>query len=362
MLFIYLLLQLLPFNGPTATKAFNCPANETPIQTVRYFFWMATGFPGQEEYTCVTQGLASAEALLPITGFVGDIEAKRSWLSTMVTRKLGTSTTCATLPSSGSSVIGTGQTVYYETPQNTIPATFPGGGATYEKRLRYVNTVTGEETKFEFNCSNERIMANRTMTLTNGEFRVVTYYDNTSTTKYVDFYMQDDNNIIGSNLVIAVALRIDSTTETFQYWQVRAGYDPDDASCGVSCNFDAYRFNAHANYSSQVVSIHYQDISGGHYQLNNYLTFPDINSTSVSAVGHPPDGSGGGGSTEERQGCAADFSVESINITDDDTCGPAVNAAYPNLPLNAPPATAFGGIFSFQDVWQNLETQIVALP
>lgn len=328
--------------------AFLCEpvGGESPIQTIRNFFWIAVGAPGTAEYNCIIHNSSTLESIIPRVGFVGQLEAIRSNLSQSLYSILGSDTTCAKLPTSGYSIIGQGETVYYETPLNTVPATFPGAGVAYQKRLRYVNTLTNTTAKFEFNCGQDRMMGKRTKTFTSGKtFSVVTFYDNTTAQKYIDVYFFDDQNVSNDKLLMALAFRVNSAANTFELWQTRTGYNPDSANA-----FQAYRFSANVNYSTQSTSIHYHDISGmAGTTLANYTAVTNINSTSVVGVSAP----GNGNQYDFKQGCSTDFNIASNTILVTNLCA--------GLPLSAPPATAFGDTFSMQSVQSNLKARLDAI-
>jgi hypothetical protein len=347
MLFLILLTLFL---RPLDSKAFVCDSNdESPIQTVRNFYWILMGFPGTEEYNCVTQNDSTLQSVIKSSGLVGEIELLRVDISSALVKKYGSSTTCAAIPSSGSTVIGPGKTLYFETPQQTIPATFPSAGGSYQKRIRYVNTSTNETVKFEFDCENQRMYSYKSKTFTSTSFKIVVFYDNTTSVKYIDTYLHDDGNMAtGQDLSKAVILRVTPTTNKFEMWQTRTGYKTDNS-------FQSYRFTTHANYSTQQSSLHYNDLSGIGLTTANYNAHPEINSIVVTAL-NAPDGSGGGGGGSDslRQGCATDFSIKARDITS--------NALCAGLALSQPPNTAFGDSMSMQSVHQNLKNRINALP
>ena len=239
--------------------------------------------------------------------------------------------------------------MYFETPQQTIPATYPGAGGSYQKRIRYVDTSKSETIKFEFNCENQRMFAYKTKSFGSTSFKVVTFYDNTTSEKYVDTYFYDYRNMESTQeLSKAVVLRIDSSAQKFKMWETRTGFRTDNS-------FASYRFTTHSNYSTQQTSIHYSDLSGANLTTANYNTHADINSSSVTAL-NAPDGSGagGGGSDSPRQGCATDYSIKTNTITS--------NALCAGLALSAAPNTAFGDSMTIKSVHENLKNKIDALP
>jgi hypothetical protein len=341
--------MILSLFSPSASANFVCSpgpgGSETPIQTVRNFFWMAVGFPGNTEYQCFTQGLALIQDMVPKVGLIGDIQDLRTTINQAIINDRGSGTSCLTIPNSGSYTISSGITITYQVPLNTIPLTFPNGGNTYQKRIRYENTAKNLTSTLEFNCTSEQILVKTWLNLSNGpQYRVV-YYDNSTSTKYIDFYFYDDRNF-SDRLNLAIAIRVYPATETFKFWVSRSGYNPSSGN-----SFSAYRFTSTANYNTQKASFHYHDVSNEGRTLANYTGLTDINGIGISSV-YAPDGSGGPGATsaDPRQGCADHFSVATNNISSATLCA--------GLALEAPPNMAFGSSFSMQSVQENMLTGI----
>lgn len=200
MRFIALVLSLIL--SPATWPAFVCKpgsggTSETPIQTVRNFFWMAVGFPGATEYSCFHEGDSGRQAIVSQNGIIGDINTVRAIANTALSQDLGPSSSCSNIPSSGSYSYSSNETITYQSPSNSIPVTYPGGGGSYDKRIRYVNTSNNTTVFFEFTCSLDRMMAKVSKNINgSGKWQyIIAYFDNTTTTKYIDFYFYDDENL-----------------------------------------------------------------------------------------------------------------------------------------------------------------------
>ena len=195
---------------------------------------------------------------------------------------------CTAVPSSGSAT-GTDSsnnsvTVSFKTPTHTIPSPWTNGGATFQKRVEFQETILGDVTKiaYEFNCGDSpaiyaAINMNMGTLNTHAYTRLITLYTGPmSTTKNgIEVYMAEYSS--GSSLIRAAdAVRIEYTpsSKDFNLW----GVMNTNVSSGVQV---ASRSIIHGNYSTGVATVLY---SGYESPAVSGSDTP-IDTTTVNAAG-----------------------------------------------------------------------------
>jgi hypothetical protein len=154
--------------------------------------------------------------------------------------------------------------------------------------------------------------------------KIVKDYDAETTTRYLDFYMHDAQNINSDNLNMVVVLRVNTSDNTFDLYQTRTGLSSSD-------EFTGYRFAVKANYSTQEATVFYHDVSGEGYTGSNYSSQANIGATTVSSSTAPNAGS----SSDLRMGCASNFSTNISTISSADVCSGLTNTTPPSLAFSS---------------------------
>lgn len=320
-------------------------AGESPLQTLRNFFFMAFGFPGTTDYENFHQGSADLQELVSEDGLIGRIEGIRSYVVDAIVANDTSITSCSDVPSTGSfEVAADSVTITFGTPVLSPAADWPKTG-TYDKRILYSNSSSGRTAIFEFYCDYNGMMALIESEPNAGKKQYLgIFFDGETSNRHIEFNFFDDKNFDTSEeIYLMMNVRMNTETQTFQNWLSRSGLSTDSSYRG-------YRYVAHANYSTQQASFHRHDVSDG-FTKAQYEALTGYDDTSVSTGVSPNEGE----ANDYKKGCAANFDTPRSSITTADTCS--------GLDLSSPPTPSIDstGAMTLKWMTDSFKTRITSI-
>lgn len=311
-----------------SAQNFECKPNgvESPVQTLRNFFWVATGFPGANEYACFHEENAGIKALVGSDGLIGRINSIRDTVVNAIVAT-GQAAQCADVPTTGTIQMSATETLTFGVASRKPPTNFPLT-ETYHKKVVYSNSSNSRVADFEFHCGRASMMVKVTETLGNGPQTMVVFYDgersSTNSSKYITFFLRDQGNF-EAELNLGLSLVVNDNGK-YDIWMARSGLNAIN-------QFAGYRFTAAGNSNASQLSLHYHDVSNDGLTNANYTSATDIDSDGVVGAVAPKDA--GSNPAQQAQGCAASYNTITNNITSDALCPGLSPAQHPRDTLTS---------------------------
>jgi hypothetical protein len=339
------------------------------INNLRMSMGLALGYSDNSAYGYLACGGTTPPASTdcadapPYNGIVGRLTDIINTLPT-----IGNSagiTSCEAVPASGSATgiddNGSSVTVHFASPTHTIPSPWQNGGATFQKRVEFTESILGSTTKiaYEFNCGDSPaayVAINMAMGVNDGHTytRRITVYNGQKNTneKGIEVYMAEYSN--DSRLRAADAIRIEYNSSSSEYnlWGIM--------NTNISGGQLVTRSVIHGNYTTGEASILYN----GH--LGNTLAGND---GAIDASQFPNSGFSASTNLTDSTGNAPDYDLATaitaiptdvykkgcINFTAPNTA-PASNAECATLALTTAAAAPYVDATGSWNIYWTLTT------
>lgn len=295
--------------------------SETPIQSLRLFFWIAAGFPSEEAYACFHEDIQERKDIVDMDGLIGRINTIRTEVVQAILA--AGYTNCLGLPEDGTQIpLSNKGTLTFGVPSRKPPTNFPVT-ETYHKKVTFVsNSNPSRKAEFEFHCGRSSMMVKFEDASGGKSQKMSVFYDgerDLGSEKYISFFLHDEGNL-GDEVNMWLSLIIHDGG-VYNLWITRTGE--------TSGDFAGYRFAATGDVNTGKASVFFRDVSGL-YTMGDYQTDPERGSIDVSSTNAPADATNKG---DTAQGCVSDFNVQPSSITSNALCSGLSLSAHPQNTL-----------------------------